>query len=129
MPTLSDVERMENINPASPPSQTAPDLPAHRQPRGSSTTPENTQPGLAPPVAPPGNVPTLPPAAQTAPGRGSTIITPNGQSSVTGGTNNFRTTTPPGGAGGGQGILIPNGNGTSTLIGPDGSVTTVPSPR
>lgn len=28
-----------------------------------------------------------------------------------------------------QGILIPNGNGTSTLILPDGSVKTVPTPK
>jgi hypothetical protein len=27
----------------------------------------------------------------------------------------------------GKGILVPNGNGTSTLIGPDGSVSTVPT--
>jgi hypothetical protein len=27
-----------------------------------------------------------------------------------------------------QGILVPNGNGTSTLIKPDGSVSTVPTP-
>jgi len=28
-----------------------------------------------------------------------------------------------------MGIVVPNGNGTSTLIGPDGSVTSVPTPR
>ncbi len=27
----------------------------------------------------------------------------------------------------GKGVLVPNGNGTSTLIGPDGSVSTVPT--
>jgi hypothetical protein len=31
--------------------------------------------------------------------------------------------------GGGMGIVVPNGNGTSTLIAPDGTVTTVPNPR
>lgn len=30
---------------------------------------------------------------------------------------------------GGTGLLVPNGNGTSTLIGPDGSVKTVPTPN
>jgi hypothetical protein len=31
--------------------------------------------------------------------------------------------------GGGQGIIVPNGNGTSTVIGPNGSVQTVPTPQ
>jgi hypothetical protein len=30
---------------------------------------------------------------------------------------------------GNTGIVIPNGNGTSTLVAPDGTVQTVPSPR
>src|SRR5579883_3330384 len=46
MPTLSDVEKMENINPSSPPAQGTPDLPDHRQPRGSSTPPPGNQPSL-----------------------------------------------------------------------------------
>lgn len=129
MPTLSDVEKLENMNPNSPPTQTAPDLPDHRQPRGSSTPQPGAQPGLPPIATPSPGTPTLPPELQPSPRRGTTVQTPNGNSTVTGGTNNYRTTTPPGGVGGGQGILIPNGNGTSTLIGPDGSVTTVPTPK
>ena len=31
--------------------------------------------------------------------------------------------------GGGQGLVVPNGNGTSTQIGADGSVQTVPTPK
>jgi hypothetical protein len=38
----------------------------------------------------------------------------------------IRTYTLPGGR---QGVLVPNGNGTSTLIMPDGSVQTIPTPR
>ena len=130
VPSLSDIEKLDNENPANPPAQTTPDLPDHRQPRGSSTPPGNNQPGL-PPLA---NPPVMPPFTPVtpAPGQprtGTTVQTPRGPSTITGGTNNYRTTTPPGGVGGGQGILIPNGNGTSTLIGPDGSVTTVPTPK
>ena len=42
------------------------------------------------------------------------------------GGNGVQTYTDPKG---GTGIVVPNGNGTSTLIGADGSVTTVPTPR
>ena len=54
--------------------------------------------------------------------------TPGGPAVTTGpvGGTGAQTTILPGGD---QGILIPNGNGTSTLIGPNGSVTTVPTPK
>ncbi len=57
-----------------------------------------------------------------------TVQTPNGPSvDVTGqgtgrGYRQLESPTP-----GGSGILVPNGNGTSTLIRPDGSVQTVPT--
>ncbi len=110
-PTLADVERNLNLNPNVPPSQTAPDLPDHQQPR----------PGGAPAM------PVLPgvPMVNTPPPVNSTVNTPRGPATITGGTPGYNTTTIPGS--GGQGILIPNGNGTSTLIGPNGSVTTVPT--
>lgn len=133
IPTLQDVERQQNVNPAFPPPQSTPNLPAHREPRpgrqGSSTPPGSNQPGLAPlPGVPP--VPRAQaPRALPQPRPGQTVPTPGGPATVTGGNGGFRTTTPPGGVGGGQGVLIPNGNGTSTLIGPDGSVTTVPTPK
>ena len=41
--------------------------------------------------------------------------------------SNLQTTTLPGA--GGAGLLMNNGNGTSTLIGPGGQVTSVPTPR
>ncbi len=68
---------------------------------------------------------------------GPQVQTPNGPSvDVTGGNQrvrgyrNLQTPTPPAAstpAPSGKGVLVPNGNGTSTLIGPDGSVSTVPS--
>jgi hypothetical protein len=46
---------------------------------------------------------------------------------VTGHIGQLTTTTVPGRAG--QGMLIPNGNGTSTFIGPGGGISTVQTPR
>ena len=57
---------------------------------------------------------------------GQTVFTPRGPAVTTGEAGGFGTTTLPGGAG--TGILQNNGNGTSTLTGPRGVVTTVPTP-
>jgi hypothetical protein len=132
IPSLYDIQKQEGINPNNPPPSTTPALPAHRQPRPnelpSSTPPTSNAPGLP-------NVPGMPvlPAQPPVPpppgpGAGTTVQTPNGPVTTTGpiGGTGMQTTTQPGG---GQGILIPNGNGTSTLIGPNGSVTTVPTPK
>lgn len=72
--------------------------------------------GLPPPVNPP-----------AAPRQRPTVLTPSGPSLDVGGGSGrgyrqLQSATP-----GGSGILVPNGNGTSTLIGPDGSVQTVPT--
>ena len=64
-----------------------------------------------------GGVPTL----------GQPVLTGRGPVFTTGGFGGTQTTTLPGGAG--QGLLMNNGNGTSTLTGPGGLVTTVPTPR
>jgi hypothetical protein len=132
-PTLGDIERMQS-QPGAPQPGTIPDqgpgpaLPSHRQPRpaprGSSTPPSSNPPGLEPDMqispAPPPSLPS--PAAPTP----NTYLTPQGQ--VTG-------TTPPQGGrfdtlGGSHGaIVVPNGNGTSTIIGPNGSIQTVPTPK
>ncbi len=70
-----------------------------------------------------------PPAAQPAPARRTPARpTPGGPAlDVTGqGTGHgYRDLQGP--SPGGSPILVPNGNGTSTLIGPDGSVSTVPT--
>jgi hypothetical protein len=65
--------------------------------------------------------------ASPAPRTGQAMLTPRGPAFTTGNFGNMQTTTLPGGAG--QGLLTNNGNGTSTLIGPGGAVTTVPTPR
>ena len=60
--------------------------------------------------------------------RSPTITTPNGPALDTTGQGTgqqYRRLNTPNV--GGSGILVPNGNGTSTLIGPDGSVQTVPT--
>lgn len=62
-----------------------------------------------------------------APAAGQTVLTPRGPAFTTGQVGGIQTTTLPGGAG--QGLLMNNGNGTSTLTGPGGLVTTVPTPR
>jgi hypothetical protein len=130
-PTLSDLQRQQNqeqVPPQQPPEQNQQQQQQqqqqpNRRPRGSSTPPPSVQPGLptvegapAPTPAPPGQ----------APPTGQVFQTPNGPVVSNPGNNGIQTFTAPRG---GQGIVIPNGNGTSTLIGPDGSVTTVPNPR
>ena len=65
-------------------------------------------------------------AASTSGGAGQTVFTSHGPAVTTGGAGGYRTTAPS--FGGGQGLLMNNRNGTSTLTGPRGIVTTVPSP-
>ena len=60
----------------------------------------------------------------TQPGRSSP--TQQGPAVTTGGTSDYQTTTTPGG---GSAIVVPNGNGTSTIIHSDGRIETVPTPR
>ena len=78
----------------------------------------NADQGLPPPQTPP-----------APPRRRGVTPTPGGPSlDVGGGTGRgYRQLQSPGAPNGGAGILVPNGNGTSTLIGPDGSVQTVPT--
>jgi hypothetical protein len=66
-------------------------------------------------------------AAYHRPDAGQPVLTGGGRTVVTTGRiGGMQTTTLPGGAG--QGILMNNGNGTSTLIGP-GTFSTMPTPR
>ncbi len=65
--------------------------------------------------------------APTFLGAGQPILTGRGPVFTTGRVGDMQTTTLPGGAG--EGLLMNNGNGTSTLTGLGGSVTTVPTPR
>ncbi|MGE0226778.1 MAG: hypothetical protein AB7F35_20515 [Acetobacteraceae bacterium] len=118
MPSLLDLERN---TPLGIPSAPAPS-------RGSSAPPGSNQPPLnAPRIPPPSaNPPTplaQPPARDPA---GRPVQTPSGQGVTSGGTPGYQTMPVPGG---GSAIIVPNGNGTSTVIYPDGRIETVPTPR
>jgi len=121
MPTLQDLEK----GGFQPSSTGEPYTPDHRQPtpRGSSTPPGNVQPGLPPELRPrPPSVSTTPPSrGQT----GRAVQTPSGPGVTSGGTSGYQTLTTPRG----QSVVVPNGNGTSTVIHPDGTVETIPTPR
>jgi hypothetical protein len=139
-PTLEDIERQQNTTAPTPggpgpapslsgPAQVPPGPVLRGQPRvvpqGSSAPPSQVPavvsapaPAAAPPKAPAPRYPNGPPSP--------TINTPQGPSATTSGGNGITTYTVPGG---GTGIVVPNGNGTNTLVGPDGSVQTVPAPR
>jgi hypothetical protein len=117
-PTLQDIERQtmqeEQTGHATQP-----------VPRGSSSPPPSG-PALIPPTMAPSPAPQPPVQPPSQPLTSRAYPTPNGP--VTGSQlgNGVQTYLDPKG---GTGIIVPNGNGTSTLIGPDGSVTTVPNPR
>lgn len=97
--------------------------------RGSSTDPA-ALPGVAP-ITPPATVRTeAPPARSTSsPYPSGTVVPIPGESPavVTGGTDRYRTYQQPNTAGGG--IIIPQGNGTGLVVGPDGRTISVPMPR
>jgi hypothetical protein len=83
-------------------------------------------------------VPPLPPPALPPPQRlppisgpndlpaGSVVQTPQGPATITNSANGTQSFTLPGGM---SGRAINNGNGTVTLISPNGSVQSVPVPR
>ena len=130
-PTLEDIERQQNQplgqslvqpNLVGPPP--IPDHSSRPAVRGSSSPPPNVPSALMPRLAPVPGPSGLPPA-QAAP-QSRTLPTPQGGVFTTPGGNGVTTYTSPNG---GTGILVPNGNGTSTMIGTDGSVQTVPSAR
>jgi hypothetical protein len=62
-----------------------------------------------------------------APMPGGSVLTSRGPAFVTGNLGSFQTTTIPGSAG--EGLLMNNGNGTSTLLTPGGIPQTVATPR
>ena len=99
-PTLQDIEQEMQQEDRSAPMPSLP--PAHPQPTpqgGASSEGASSSMSVAP--------------------------LPGGRTSVTSG-NGVRTYTDPKG---GTGIVVPNGNGTSTLVGADGSITTVPDKK
>lgn len=70
---------------------------------------------------------TTPSPSLTMPKLGTPITTPQGNTTIIGGTANYQTLAPINGQSGA--ILIPNGNGTSTLVMPNGTISSVPSPH
>ena len=116
-PTLSDLQREQN---AATPQSMEPG-PAGAMPQRAPNA------ALPPPGAIPDTTPLPRPAApQTAAPK--TFVTPGGPlrgTPVPDGS--YQTLTGP--KGGSAGIAIPNGNGTTTIIAPDGSVSTVPTPK
>ena len=102
--------------------------PAPSPSNGSSTPQMNPPPGLpAPQSAPPLSSYAAPPAAPPARGAGGQVLqTPSGSAVTTGGGLNYKTTVSPNG---GQSIVVPNGNGTSTVIHADGQIETIPTPK
>lgn len=141
-PTLQDLEQQGGLemgpeqpvpgSPASrgvaPQGETAPSTPPGVT-QGSSTPPSSNQPTMTPlprqqRIVPQNTpAPSLPPVPQP----GQVVPMPNGGAGVTsGGTQGYRTITLPGG---GTAIVVPNGNGTSTIIKSDGSIETIPTPK
>ena len=124
--SLSDIERQQNeeqskIDQANP----TPPQPSFRRPaRGSSTPPGAVRTAPSPPPRD-GSPGVTAPQILTAPspliGKNGPLIPDRGNGS------GIDTATTPGQAG--QSILVPNGNGTTTVIGPDGSTQVVPTPR
>jgi hypothetical protein len=108
-------------------------LPGGRvSPRGA--VPGAGEPALPPlpgapatPGGPPASRPGAPGTPPKAPPGGHVYQTPEGPAVGTPGPGGYETLTSPKGEPGG--IVVPNGNGTSTIIMPDGKVLTVPTPK
>jgi hypothetical protein len=135
-PTLQELEQqgtpggVEQPVPGSPEFRsgtTPPYQPPPPPAGGSSTPPVPNQPG---PSRPRPQQPSPPPAVSTNPPlqnpAGQVYQTPRGPVVTNGGSSGYQTTTTPGG---GSAIIVPNGNGTSTIIHSDGTIETVPTPR
>jgi len=136
-PTLQQLEQSGSLTPepqqpslGSPLSRgTAPNQPPSLPPQGttgSSTPPSSNQIGVVqPPRVRPPRMPSAPPTIAREPG-GRIVNTPTGTGVTTGGGAGYQTMTLPGG---GTAIVVPNGNGTSTVIKPDGTIQTIPTPK
>lgn len=112
-PTLADIQRQQNEQPVAP--AVVPALPDHRQPLPGGRM---AVPGKAEAPFVPGA-----PGAPAGAGSDGRAAGPSGQPPGQPPVNAFRQ------APGSGNIVIPNGNGTSTVIGPNGSVSTIPTPR
>ena len=109
VPTLQELEKATNQGQPPPPLTTPEPFVPHAQPR---------------PAAPGGPAPATPVPGVSTPS--PTVTTPSGPQVPATSSGGVQTIPPSGGQSGG--ILVPNGNGTSTLISPNGTVTTIPTP-
>jgi hypothetical protein len=100
MPTLQEVERDSGMGSRI----------QGAMPTSATPTPSSLTPNMAPPARDPA---------------GRIVNAPSGPGVTSGGTSGYQTTTTPRGSA----IIVPNGNGTSTIIHPDGRIETVPTPR
>jgi hypothetical protein len=121
-PTLSDIEHEQNLDiqqpPAPPPARRGSSTPPPVQPEAPATMSPTAGPGTSS-AAPAGIAPApIPP--------GSVMQTPQGQAVITNGGGAVQNYITPNGA---TGTVINNGNGTVTLVGPNGDVQSVPAPR
>jgi hypothetical protein len=134
-PTLKDLETTGNLT--SQPEAPVPGSPLSRgisEPNpspnpsaGSSTQPGSAQRGLATQPAVSWSSDASSPAAPSTHGpAGQVIQSPNGPAVTVAGEPGYQTTTTPAG---GQSIIVPNGNGTSTVIHSDGRIETVQAPK
>lgn len=121
--TMSDMQREQDGG-------RLPALDSGGRPAGSTpATPMLPIPGTsaAPPPPPAGAIaPSQPPGGAVPAPRSRVLQTPSGPATTTIGSNGVETYTLPSGR---TGIVMPNANGTLTLIGPDGTTTTIPAPR
>jgi hypothetical protein len=107
-----------------PPEPTLSDLEKDTTPLGGQVSPDTTNPQT--PAAPDHRQP------RPAPGGVSTLLPPSsppGTGSAVGPSRAQGRVDPASGQGRNGAIVVPNGNGTSTIINPDGSITTVPTPK
>lgn len=138
IPTLSDIQQHMNTPLGQEyQNQYGRRTPAHQPAAGanryghainsSSTPPRSVQSGVPSqptiPVTPPTPAPMI--GARHDFAVGQTLMGPSGPAGVVTGSSNgrYQTVAPINGSGGG--ILIPNGNGTATLIQPNGQVVNV----
>lgn len=96
------------------------------QARGSSTPPSGSQLQLSAPAIPPNTAPSATVSPPPRSPSGQSYQTPRGSDVTTGGGANYQTGVSPGG---GSSIVVPNGNGTSTIIHSDGRIETVTTPK
>ncbi len=113
-PTLRDLER-SNQPLGGPPGAVPP---------GTASPSGVAAPGGQTPAAPGAGTVVPPPTRQPRPPAGASATPPAAPAPRPGAGTGKSGVTPANGS-----IVVPNGNGTSTVIGPDGSITTIPTPK